>query len=120
MFADSPQAHLSPFWKQVHQKERLLLPALKELVDVLWEIGIYPNIEMLAPYNLQPYDSLDSVRGEFRRRLYVNPNSAEDQRLDRALAESLVETSDGLTIRNAQPRRLGFISWNTKQQSVLP
>ena len=114
MFVDSPQAHFSPLWKQVHQKDRITLPALREFLSVLWEMDIYPNIEMLESHEVQAYESLDAARQEIRTRLYVSPESAEDRRLDRAMEELLVKTPKGLAVRGAPSSRLGLISWQTE------
>ena len=111
MFIDSPQAHFSPLWKRVHRKDRITLPAFREFLGVLWEMDIYPNIEMLESHEIQAYESLDAARQELRRRLNVSPESAEDRRLDSAMEELLVETPKGLAVRGASSRRLGLISW---------
>ena len=42
----SPLAQVSPFWKLVHGEERTELPTLPELLPVLWEMGIFPNVQM--------------------------------------------------------------------------
>jgi len=40
-FMDAPVSMLSPLWKAVHLEERIELPALPELLPVLWEMGIF-------------------------------------------------------------------------------
>ena len=110
-FMDWPLSHLTPFWKRVHGEERLTLPALPELMPVLWEMGIYPHLEMLTTYSTNVYESWEGALEEFRQRLYVRPGTAEDQRLEKAMEELLEKTPDGFVIRDATPRRLGLISW---------
>ena len=48
-FVDSPQAGVAPLWEPVYGEERINLPALPELMNVLWEMGIYPSVRMLDP-----------------------------------------------------------------------
>ena len=69
MFIDSPQANLSPLWEPVHGEERIDLPALPELVNVLWEIGISPDLEMLETGTRSGFESWDVAIENLRRRL---------------------------------------------------
>jgi SAM-dependent methyltransferase len=48
LFMDAPLSRMSAIWGEVHGEERTDMPALPELLPVLWEMGIYPNVEMLA------------------------------------------------------------------------
>ena len=47
-FMRPPMARYAPFWRWVHGEDRVELPGAAELMQVLWEMGIYPNIEMFA------------------------------------------------------------------------
>ena len=48
-YTEQPQTQLAPFWKPVHGEERITLPGLVELVDVLWSMEIYSDLEMFPP-----------------------------------------------------------------------
>ena len=50
----SPLAQVSPFWKLVHGEERTELPTLPELLPVLWEMGIFPNVQMFPKTSPEP------------------------------------------------------------------
>ena len=111
MFMASPQSGLSPFWRVVHGEERVELPALPELLAVLWEMEVYPNVEMMEAGGTQVFESRDAAVEQLRRRLYVNADTEQDRRLKAAARELLVEEPDGVSIRGAPPRRLGLVSW---------
>ena len=111
MFMEYPQSGLSPLWKVVHGEERVELPALPELLEVLWEMEVYPNVEMVEARGPQVFESHDAAVEQLRRRLYVNPDTQQDRRLQVAARELLVEEPDGVSVRGARPRRLGVISW---------
>ena len=111
MFMESPQAWLSPFWSAVHLEERVDLPALPELLNVLWEKGIYPDLEMLEKRAPQAFESREAAMEQLRGRLYVSPGSKQERRLLAAADELLVETPEGLTVRGAHDRRQGLVSW---------
>ena len=110
-FVDSPQAHLAPLWKPVHREERINLPALPELVSVLWELGLYPDVEMIEEGDRHTFESREAALDQLRGRLWVAPESDADSRLQTAIDEMLEDTGDGLAIRGAGPRRQGLISW---------
>lgn len=87
------------------------MPALPELMGVLWDMGIYPDIEMLAPTLSDMFEDRDTALAQLRNRLYVKAGSAQDGRLQPAMDELLVQTENGLSVRGMHPVRQGFISW---------
>jgi len=110
-FIESPQANLSPMWEPVHGQERVDLPALPELMGVLWEMGISPDLEMLDTGARGGFESWDVAIEQLRRRLYVAPDTEPDRRLQSAARELLVDTPDGLVVRGTPPRQQGLVSW---------
>ena len=110
-FVNSPQSHLAPFWTPVHGEERVNLPALPELVDVMWEVGIYPDVEMIDASDRQLFDSREAAIEQLRGRLWVAPNTEADRRLQKAAEELLEDADGGVAIRGAGVRRQGLISW---------
>ena len=46
-FMKSPQAHLESLWREVHEEERVHLPGVPELMDVLWQLGIAPELNII-------------------------------------------------------------------------
>ncbi len=112
LFTRPPQSHLDPFWPRVHGEKRLSLPALRELLDILWELGIYPDIEMLPPQPAPAFDNWDEAQRDLRSRLYVTPGSHEDRLLDAAMRELLEEAEGRVRVRGTSPRRAALISWS--------
>jgi hypothetical protein len=45
-FMRPPLARYAPFWRYVYGEERVELPGAAEFMPVLWEMGIYPDLEM--------------------------------------------------------------------------
>lgn len=111
-FTEQPQTQLAPFWKPVHGEERITLPGLIELVNVLWSVDIYSDLEMFAPISGQVWESGEDAFEQLLHRLHVSPGSAEEGRLKQAVQDLLVETPDGFTTRDAKPRRQGLLSWS--------
>ena len=111
IFMQPPLSPFSPFWERVHGEARMEMPALPQLLRVLWEMEIYPDLEMVREVPVQVLVSKDAAIDQLRGRLYVKPDTPQDERLDAAVDELMSETPDGLVIRGSGPRREGLISW---------
>lgn len=112
-YVDSPQSHLSGLWEIVHGEPRINLPALPELVNVLWELEIYPDIVMVATTRTRTFESPESALEELTRRLFIGDNPVKEERLRAALRYSLESTPEGLVVTGARPVRQGVIRWRT-------
>lgn len=109
-----PLERLAPLWAAVHGEERSDLPALPELMAVLWELGIAPNLEMFVERSPQTVPSRDAALKLLRALLYVRPDTDAERYLQRALDEALVETPGGLAIRGDGLRHQGLVGWDTR------
>jgi 2-polyprenyl-3-methyl-5-hydroxy-6-metoxy-1,4-benzoquinol methylase len=110
-FMRPPRARYAPFWPWVHGEDKQELPGAAELMQVLWELGIYPNLEMYAPIPFRPFRDWQRALDALRPRLCVTPDTEQDVRLQQAMRELLVETSAGYVIKGLPPGRLALISW---------
>lgn len=108
----SPLTRMSAFWKAVHQEERIDLPGLPELMGVLWEMGIEPNITMgpsiAARTHLPDREAAIAMTRHF---LYIDAGSEADKRLQAALPELIEETPEGMVMRQFEPPKQGTIWW---------
>jgi SAM-dependent methyltransferase len=100
-----------PFWERVYGSAPTPLPGLPELLNVLWEMDIYPDVTMFPPKPVLLDDDKAAAADQLRRRLSVKAGSTEAYRLESAMTELLQETPDGLTIKGVNPRRQGIVSW---------
>jgi SAM-dependent methyltransferase len=110
-FMRPPRARYAPFWRLVHGEDRQELPGAAELMQVLWELGLYPNLEMYAPVPFRPFRDWQRALEALRPRLFVTPDMEQDARLQHAMRELLSETSAGYIIKDLPPGRLALISW---------
>lgn len=112
LFTDTPQWQLFPFWERVYGEERLRLPGLTDLMGVLWEMGVYPDLTMLPPRTSQGYPDRERARELIRARLFIAPGSEQDRRLEQAMADLLVPEPDGgVRVKGASERRAGLVTW---------
>ncbi len=112
-FVESPQANVAPLWEPVHGERRINLPAMPELVNVLWEMDIYPSIRMLTTTRAQSFESVDNATQELSNRLFLAQDSAAYARLEAVVEDYLESTDEGWRIVGARPVRQGLIYWET-------
>lgn len=110
-FVRPPMARFAPFWRPVHGEAKHDPPGLVEFMQVLWDMGIYPDVEMFPPSMPRPFRSRERALEMLRLRLCVIPGSAADARLQEAMRTLLVETPEGYVIKDTPPGRLALISW---------
>jgi 2-polyprenyl-3-methyl-5-hydroxy-6-metoxy-1,4-benzoquinol methylase len=102
---------LSAFWPLVHGEERITLPSVPELLPLLWELAVFPNLEMLSVHAPEPFRDRDQALSIVRRMIYVVPGSEQDARLQSALGELAEAAPGGIALRGAVPVREALVSW---------
>jgi len=111
-FMKSPQAHLESLWREVHEEERVHLPGVPELMDVLWQLDIAPELSIIEHLGPHIYGSEQDAISDLRRRLYVNQGTRKDETLTRVLKGDLKPTDQGMELANSDGRISCLISWN--------
>jgi SAM-dependent methyltransferase len=101
----------APFWRWVHGEEMHELPGSIEFMPVLWDMDIYPDVEMFEPMPFRAFKDRQAALETLRRRTHVMPDTEEDIRLQQAMRELLMETPGGYVVKGAKPDRLALISW---------
>ncbi|CAN5708228.1 hypothetical protein BH24CHL8_BH24CHL8_05970 [soil metagenome] len=97
------------FWEPVHGEPRVALPALPELVTLLFARGRMPEIR-LVDRTPPTFESLPELLGMARRQLWVRSGSDKDARL-KALVEAHAEERDGRFALEWTPTRIGIVTW---------
>ena len=101
----------SPFFERVYGKSLPTLPGLARLMELLWSMDIYPDVEMITPEPAVLGPDRDAALEQLRHRLAVREGAAEDERLRAAADELLEETPDGMTVRGVAPLRQAVVTW---------
>ena len=110
-FVDSPQSKVAPLWEPVYGEQRINLPALPELMNVLWEMNIFPNVAMLTPSAAQVFETIEEVLDEVGRMMFVANESEARARLESVISDYLEHTDDGFRLKGGRPVRQGVVSW---------
>ena len=114
LYNAAPQSQIYPLWKQLHGKERLPLPSLPQLREVLQELDIDAQIDFLDPQPPRGFDSLEQAVEQLSGRLYLAPGSSEAARLEQMLPGLLQEEDGVFRIRGAEPLRPAIVSWRPR------
>lgn len=112
LFMDAPLSRMSPIWEAVHGEKRIDMPGLPELLPVLWEMGIFPNVEMAGGGGgPRVMPSKEAALALARHFLYVAEGSEKDRRLQEIGDDFLVETPKGVGMKGASERPQGVVWW---------
>ena len=111
LFEAPPQSGIYPLWERVHREERLALPALPQLREVLGELGIDARVEMLPPQAMGRFDSFHQAADQLALRLFLPPGSPKSRLLEQILRDTLVETDGVMRLRDAKPLAPALVSW---------
>ncbi|RAQ98363.1 hypothetical protein A4R35_22675 [Thermogemmatispora tikiterensis] len=88
----------APVWRHFHDTERARSPAYIHLLDVLFEMGIYANVEIVkTPISLR-YSSLDDAVEEMLEQELLPDDEATRRELRSFLANWLVPDNDELVV----------------------
>ena len=107
----SPASVADPFWPIVHGMERVPLPALPELVELLRARGRTAEVVRVerAP---RTFDSFDGLATFLRRQLWITEDGEKDQRFRAALADMARERDDdGWTLVAPPVGSIGIVTW---------
>jgi len=114
LYMDAPLSRMSALWNAVHEEKRLDMPGLPELLPVLWEMGIYPNVEMAPPAGgPRSLPNMETAIAMARHFLYIAPGSDKEARLREVAPRFVIDTPDGVAIQPASERPQGIVWWRT-------
>jgi SAM-dependent methyltransferase len=107
----SPASVADPFWPVVHGMERVPLPALPELAELLRARG--RSIETIRVERAQrTFDSFDGLATFLRRQLWITEDGEKERRFRNALGEMARERDDdGWTLATPPVGATGILTW---------
>ena len=109
----APIAIAAPFWKTVHGEERIVLPALPELLPVLWEMDVWPDVEMLGASRRRIVDDPGMALTWLRHMTWVRQGS-EKERLLEGMLDGLYDSAQGKYVLGGGGRKQGIVTWVTE------
>lgn len=116
----SPQAAFGKFWEKIYGEKRVSLPAIPELMAVLWDMGAFPSLKMLEPSPHRVVPTKQAALALLRKSLFIRPGNAHDSELEDCFDQLTERFPDGYTIKHAPLRRKGLIQWRPGPEAKLP
>ena len=114
LYDRSPQSQNSPVWELVHHEERLQLPAVPQLRDVLLELGIDARFDPLPSHPPRGFDSVEDAVEQLTDRLYLAPGGEKQAVLKRDLPRLLVDEDGTFRLRDAPELTPIVVSWEPR------
>jgi SAM-dependent methyltransferase len=108
----SPASVADPFWPLVHGMDRVPLPAMPELLELLRARGRSTEIRRVerAP---RTFDSFEGLATFVRRQLWIAEDGEKEQRFRTALAAmSRERDDDGWTLASPPVGQVGILTWS--------
>ena len=81
---------------------------------MLWEMGIYASVRMMAPTGPQSFESVEAAVEEVSGRLFIGSDTARLQRLEESIEGYLEAEDSGYRIRGARAVRQGVVWWDVE------
>ena len=107
----SPASVADPFWPLVHGMDRVPLPALPELAELLRARGRATEI-MRVERAPRTFDSFDGLATFLRRQLWITDDGEKDLAFRAALAGMARELDDdGWTLATPPVGSIGILTW---------
>lgn len=104
----------APLWRHFHGDERLLAPGYIYALDVLYELGIYANVEVVqVPFTLS-YPGLQEAEDELMDQLILEDSAQTRQELRRLLEDWLVRENDQTWHSPVQTVISAILSWSPR------
>ena len=104
-----------PFYERVHGSAPTPLPGVPKILELLWALDIFPDVSMLSPETAILDTDREGALDHLRSRLAVEEGTDADERLRAAADDLLLDTPEGLTVRDAAPRRTAIVSWTPER-----
>lgn len=101
-------------WPAVHGEDRVALPALPELVELLRARGREPEVTMLER-EPRRFADRDALAAFLRRQLWIAEGGAKDAVFRAALEDVVDETADGAYLRGPRPLAIGLVEWSVRR-----
>ncbi|MEX0761388.1 MAG: methyltransferase domain-containing protein [Dehalococcoidia bacterium] len=114
VFEEPAMAGFFPLWPTVHGEERLRLPCLPELRQVLTEMGIEHSAQALPLWGSRGFEDADAALRESATRLFVAPSTEAFERLEKALPDVLEPVDGQVRFQWSKPHRPWMVTWTPR------
>lgn len=108
----SPASVADPFWPLVHGEERVALPALSDLLELLHARG--RETEVVRVERLpRSFDSVDALTAFLRRQLFITEGGEKDLHFRAILPDRITQRDGAWTLADRPTGAIGIVTWRS-------
>jgi hypothetical protein len=111
LLAQPPPTEADRLWPAIHGVERAALPSLPEFLALLIARNKLFEVQ-LVERTPQTYTQPDHALAWLRQQLWTQPDGPKDLKLQRLLAERLIER-EGRHALSFEPVQVGIVTWRS-------
>ncbi len=109
----SPASVADPFWPLVHGEERVPLPALPDLLEVLHSRGRATEV-LRVDRPPRTFDSVPALTAFLRRQLFIAEGGEKDLHFRAILPDRIVNRDGGWTLVDPPAGSIGIVTWGPR------
>ncbi len=106
----SPASVADPFWPLVHGEDRVPLPALPDLLEVLHSRGRKTEV-LRVERPPRTFDSVPALTAFLRRQLFIAEGGEKDLHFRAILPDRIVNRDGGWTLLDPPHGAIGIVTW---------
>jgi hypothetical protein len=107
----SPASVADPFWPLVHGEERVPLPALPDLLEILHSRGRQTEV-VRVDRPPRTFDSVPALTAFLRRQLFIAEGGEKDLHFRAVLPDRIVNRDGGWTLLDPPAGSIGIVTWS--------
>lgn len=111
----SPASVADPFWPLVHGEDRVPLPALPDLLEVLHSRGRKTEV-LRVERPPRTFDSVPALTAFLRRQLFIAEGGEKDLHFRAVLPDRIVNRDGGWTLLDPPHGAIGIVTWTPPAQ----
>jgi SAM-dependent methyltransferase len=106
----SPASVADPFWPLVHGEERVALPALPDLLELLLARGREPVVTVVER-SPRSFETVSALTAFLRRQLFIAEGGEKDVHFRAILPDHIARRDGAWTLANPPQGSLGIVTW---------
>lgn len=106
----SPASVADPFWPLVHGEERVALPALSDLLELLHARGRETEVVRVERLS-RSFDSVDALTAFLRRQLFITEGGEKDLHFRAILPDRITQRDGAWTLADRPTGAIGIVTW---------
>jgi SAM-dependent methyltransferase len=106
----SPASVADPFWPLVHGEDRVPLPALPDLLELLLARGREPLVTVVER-SPRSFESVGALTAFLRRQLFIAEGGEKDVHFRAILPDHIARRDGAWTLSNPPQGSLGIVTW---------